>query len=337
MSGITMKELARIAGVSSATVSRAFQSPDKVRKERRDKILSLAKEHGYVYNATAADLSRNVSNIIGVSVPTSNKSVFGDTLTAIQEQAQLNHYSTIIGSTYYDEAREKQIVRQFMERRVAGIILTGFAIGQERMVSDLIEDGIACVVIWEKIDNPNISYAGFDNYKAAYSAVDYLISLRHRRIGLLVGPYDKVGRTQKRFLGYKKALEDHGIAFDPSLVVSSEPDLLEGKQGMSILLASDNRPTAVFAASDRLAIGAYSAIKEKKLSTPEDISVVGLDDVEFAAYIDPPLTTVRVPAKEMGTIAAKVIAELIKTKNAQIKQYCLDTELIIRKSCGEPK
>ncbi len=337
MTGITMKELARIAGVSSATVSRTFQSPQKVRKERRDKILSLAKQHGYVYNATAADLSRNVSNIIGVSVPTSNKSVFADTLTAIQEQAQLNHYSTIIGSTYYDEAREKQIIMQFRERRVAGIIFTGYAIGQEKMISELIDDGIACAVIWEKIDSPNISYAGFDNFKAAYSAVDYLISLRHRRIGLLVGPYNKVGRTQKRFLGYKKALADHGIEFDSSLVVSSEPDLLEGKQGMNLLLSSDNRPTAVFAASDRLAIGAYSAIKEKKLRIPEDMSVVGLDDVEFAAYCDPPLTTVRVPAKEMGTIAAKVVAELVKTKNTQIKQYCLDTELIIRNSCRELK
>lgn len=337
MSRITMKELAELAGVSSATVSRTFQAPNKVRKERREKILNLAEQYGYVYNANAADLSRNISDIIGVLVPTSNKSVFGETLTAIQEQAQNSNYSTIIGSTYYDKTREKQIIRQLQERRVAGIIFTGFTIGQERMISELIDKGIACVVIWEKIEIPNISYVGFDNFKAAYSAVDYLISLRHKRIGLLIGPYEKLGRTQKRFFGYKKALEDHGIEYDSSLVVSSEPDLLEGKQGMSHLLSLENPPTAVFAATDRLAIGGYAAIKEKKLRIPEDISVVGFDDVEFAAFCDPPLTTVRVPAKEMGTIAVKLISSLIETQNTRVKQYCLDSELIIRDSCSEPK
>ncbi|MFV0439488.1 MAG: LacI family DNA-binding transcriptional regulator [Desulfopila sp.] len=335
---VTMRGIAERAGVSSATVSRTFQSPQKVRKEIRDKILRIAQEHGYVYNAAAGDLAREFSNIIGVLVPTSNKSVFADTLNAIQEQAQDYGYSVIIGSTQYDHGREQQLIRQMQERRVAGIILTGFALGQETLVTELIQSGVSCVVIWEIITDQRVNYVGFDNFKAAYSAVAYLISLRHRRIGLLIGPYDKVGRTRKRFLGYQQALNDHQIAYDPKLVVySAEPDLFEGKQGMSHLLEIDDGPTAVFAANDRLAIGAYSAIKARALSIPDDISIVGLDDVDFAAYCDPPLTTVRVPAKEMGRIAVDILTDLNAGKANSVRRYSLETELIIRGSCRELK
>jgi DNA-binding LacI/PurR family transcriptional regulator len=330
-----MAKLAKLAGVSTATISRAFHSPHMVRPKIREKILKLAKEHNYVYNAAAGDLSRKTSNLIGVLIPTSNKSVFGETLAAIQEKAQDIHCSTIIGSTFYDKKREQKLLQQLQERRVAGIILTGFTFGQEKSVADMIKKNIACVVIWEKLEDQDFSYVGFDNFKAAYSAVDYLISLRHRRIGLLVGPYEKVGRVKKRFMGYKKALEDHNIPFDSSLVVSSEPDLMEGKQAMHQLLSISNPPTAVFAASDRLAIGGLTAIKEKGLKVPQNISLVGFDDVEFAAFCDPPLTTVRVPAKEIGQLAVKLISEAIEKGNYQVKKYCLNTELIIRNSCKE--
>ncbi len=136
-------------------------------------------------------------------------------------------------------------------------------------------------------------------------------------------------------MGYQKALADHNIPFDPSLVVSSEPDLEEGKQAMHQLLSLAHPPTAVFAASDRLAIGGLAAIKEKGLKVPQDISLVGFDDVEFAAFCDPPLTTVRVPAKKMGELAVNLISESIEKGKYQVKKYCLNTELILRNSCKE--
>lgn len=333
---MNMAMLAKLAGVSTATISRVYHSPQMVRPEVREKILKLAREHNYVYNAVAGDLSRKTSKLIGVLVPTSNKSVFGETIIAIQEKALDIDYSTIIGSTYYDNKRERDLLQQFQERRVSGIILTGFTIGQEKMVANLIKNNIACVIIWEKLDDQDFSYVGFDNLEAAYSAVHYVISLRHKRIGMLVGPHNKVGRAKKRFMGYQKALKDHDIPFDPSLVVSSsEPDLMEGKQSMHQLLSLPNPPTAVFAASDRLAIGGLAAIKEKGLNVPRDISLVGFDDVEFAEYCDPPLTTVRVPAKKMGELAVNLISEMIATGNHMVKKYCLNTELILRSSCRE--
>ena len=330
-----MSQIAKLAGVSIATVSRTFHSPEKVRPEVRDRILQICEKQNYIYNAAAGDLSRRRTDILGVLIPTANKSVFGETVMAIQEKAQELNFSTISGNTLYDKTIEKKLLQQFQERRAAGIILTGFTIGGEQFIRGLMEQNIACVVIWEKLEELDINYVGFDNFKAAYGATHHLISLGHQRIGLIVGPYEKVGRVKKRFEGYKQALEEHGLPFDPSIVLSTEPDLLEGKQAMQQLLCDPNPPTAVFAASDRLAIGGLVAIKEKGLRVPQDISVVGFDDLEFSAYCDPPLTTVRVPAKEMGILAVKVLHDAIMGGNGKVKQYCLDTDLIIRASTAE--
>ena len=331
-----MSQIAKLAGVSTATVSRAFHSPQLVRPEIRNRILKIARANNYLYHAPAGDLSRRRSNIIGILIPTANKSVFGTTLMAIQEKAQENYYSIIIGNTLYDKNLESRLVTQFEERRVAGVIFTGFVLGQERLIRSLMDNDIPCVIIWEKLEDKDMSFVGFDNFKAAYAATDYLIRLRHRHIGLIIGPYDKVGRVQKRFMGYKKALEDHGSSFDPALLVAaSEPDLAEGKRAMQHLLSQSKSPTAVFAASDRLAIGAYAAIKEAGLTIPGDVSVVGFDDIDVAAYCDPPLTTIRVPALEIGTLAVGLLLDAIEKETSRIRQYLLDTELVVRASCGE--
>jgi len=331
-----MSQIAELAGVSTATVSRTFHSPNLVRPEIRNRILKIARQHNYLYHAPAGDLSRRRSNIIGILIPTANKSVFGTTLMAIQEKAQENYYSVIIGNTLYDADLESRLVTQFRERRVAGVIFTGFVFGQEKLIRSLIDNDIPCVIIWEKLPDKDISYVGFDNYKAAYSATDYLIRLRHRRIGLIIGPHDKVGRVQKRLGGYQKALEDHGLSFDNRLVVAAaEPDLAEGKRAMTQLLAASRRPTAVFAASDRLAIGALAAVREQGRRVPDDLSLVGFDDIDVSAYCDPPLTTVRVPAHEIGTLAVNILLDSIERGSTQVHQYLLDTELVIRKSCAE--
>ena len=333
---MNMSQIAKLAGVSIATVSRTFRYPQKVRPQVRRKILEICEQYDYVYNATAGELARQQSNIIGVLVPSANKSVFGDTLMSIQEKSQEYYYSTYVGTTSYEKSLEDKLLRQFQERRVAGIIFTGFSIGEEKTIRKLIEHNIACVIIWEMTGEADISCVGFDNFKAAYQATEHLTKLGHRRIGLITGPKEKVGRIKRRFEGYKKALADYEIPFDDGIVISTEPFALEGKQAMKQILESENPPTAVFAASDRLAIGGLSAIKEKGLRVPHDISLIGFDDVEFAPYCDPPLTTIRVPAKEIGSLAVKVLHDLINNHGAHVKHYCLDFDLIVRESTAEP-
>ncbi|MGD8256303.1 MAG: LacI family DNA-binding transcriptional regulator [Desulfobacterales bacterium] len=333
MPKITMAEISRMAGVSLATVSRTIHSPHLVRKETRERINHVMEKVNYVYHATAGDLSRKRSSIIGVIIPTAKSLVFSTTLFAIQETAQQNNYSLVTGSSKYDIETELRLLQQFKERRLAGIILTGFVFGQKDLVKELVKGGMPCVVIWDRLDDSDLSYVGFDNFKATYTITEYLISLRHKRIGLIVGPYTKVERVKKRLEGFKAALKDHGLSYDPSLVIEKEPTLIDGKEAMSRLLSLSVRPTAVLAASDTLAVGALAAARDMGVRIPKDISIAGFDDIDVAGYCNPPLTTIRVPADDIGRLAFKILLDMINTRGSQIQQYCLDTSLIIRGSC----
>jgi DNA-binding LacI/PurR family transcriptional regulator len=333
MAKITMEEISKMAGVSLATVSRTIHSPHLVRRETRKRVSHVMEKVNYVYHATAGDLSRKQSSIIGVIIPTAKSLVFSTTLFAIQETAQQNNYSLITGSSKYDIETELRLLKQFRERRLAGVILTGFVFGQKDLVKELVKGGMPCVVIWDKLDDPDLSYVGFDNFKATYTMTEFLISLKHRRIGLIVGPYTKVERVKKRLEGFKSALKDNGIEYDPALVIEKEPTLVDGKEAMNRLLSLSSRPTAVLAASDTLALGALAAARDMGIRVPDEISVAGFDDIDVAGYCNPPLTTIRVPAYEIGQIAFKILLDMIQTKEHRVQQYCLDTSLIIRGSC----
>jgi DNA-binding LacI/PurR family transcriptional regulator len=337
MPKVTMQEISKLAGVSSATVSRALHSPHLVRKATRERITRVMQTSGYVYNTTAADLSRQRSTTIGVIIPTTRSLVFSTSLLAIQESAQENNYTIMAGSSKYDSTTESALISQFQERRLAGIILTGFLKGQQDLIRRLVRDGMPCVVIWDKLDDSLLSYVGFDNHKATYSIADYLIGLRHRRIGLIIGPCSKVDRVRRRLGGFLAAMQDHGIPHRPEWIIEKEPTLIDGREAMTRLMSTPDRPTAVLAASDTLAVGALAAARDLGLHVPEDVSVAGFDDIDIAAYCNPPLTTVRVPAYEIGRLAVKVVIDMARTGNLEAQRYCLDTSLIIRQSCRKLK
>lgn len=333
MSRIRMQEIAAKAGVSLATVSRTIHSPHLVKTETREHIRQVMTECRYVYNVTASDFSKRRSSVIGVLIPTTKGSIFANSTKTIQEKAQERGFSLIIANTGYDGEVESMLLRQFQERRLAGIILTGFAIGQENAVREMVQIGIPCVVIWEALEDSSISFVGFNNFTAAYSMTEYLIRLGHECIGLILGPYTKVRRAKRRLEGYQAALRDYGLRYDPRLVVERQPTLHEGKEAMEKLLSVRQPPTAVFAASDMLAIGALAAAREKGLKVPDEVSVAGFDDIDFAAFCNPPLTTVRVPAVQMGEMAVEVLMEMIEGNLREAKRIILNTELVIRESC----
>jgi DNA-binding LacI/PurR family transcriptional regulator len=337
MPKVTMQEISRLAGVSPATVSRALHSPHLVRKATRERVTRVMQASDYVYNATAADLSRKRSSTIGVIIPTTRSLVFSTSLLAIQEAAQENNYTIMAGSSKYDPAAEAALISQFQERRLAGIILTGFLKGQQALIKRLVRDGMPCIVIWDKLEDPELSYVGFDNFKATYAVTEYLIGLRHRRIGLIIGPYSKVDRVRRRLQGFLAAMQDHGIPHQPAWTIEKEPTLIDGREAMTRLMSMPERPTAVLAASDTLAVGAMAAARDLGLSIPQEVSIAGFDDIDIAAYCNPPLTTVRVPAYEIGRLAIKVVLEMARTGNLDAQRYCLDTSLIVRHSCRRLK
>jgi DNA-binding LacI/PurR family transcriptional regulator len=328
-----MKQIAEIVGVSLATVSRALNNPEKLKAETRRKILQAIEDKGYIYNAAAADLSRKRSTVIGVLIPNSKVPLFASTLIAIQDYLQDTNYSMIVGNTKYDDKIERRLLVQFHQRQIAGIIRTGFGPDRSKFDQWLKSANIPCVIMLEKLEESGLNYVGFDNYKAALAMTNYLLSLRHKRIGLIIGPYSRTERIKKRYLGYRAALEAEGLAFDPEMVVESELGLTEGKNALFKLFSNPYPPTAVFAAGDFLALGALRAAHEMGLKVPEDLSVAGFGDIEVAAFSNPPLTTVRVPGYQCAYMATEVLLKLINEKVRGKHRYCLDTDLIIRSSC----
>jgi len=329
MKELNMKEVARLAGVSVATVSRVFRDPDKVRSQTRELVWAIAKENGYIYNAAAGDMSSKRSTVIGVLVPMANNSLFGNTLLGIQDTAMAAGFSVMQGSTRYDAAMERKLLDIFLQRRVAGIILTGFHFEQQALVEKLAkETTLPLVVVWEKPSNPNVSYVGFDNRQAAYAATRHLIGLGHRRIGLIIGPYTRVARVAERFEGFLAAMREAGLTPAPELVLERMPALVEGRAAMETLLSLDNPPSAVFAASDILAIGAMHGARQRGRDIPGDVSIIGFDDTDVSAYMHPPLTTIRVNAYEIGKLVAQVVLDHAAGKSGP-RHYCMETDRVI--------
>ncbi len=330
-----MRDVARMAGLSKATVSRAIHAPHLVRPKTRERITQIIERNGYVYDAVAGDLSRKQTSVLGLVIPTIRSSIFAMSTIGIQEAAQAEGFAVLIANSGYEPTAEAKMISLLQRRRVAGVILTGLEPTLKPVLQEVTDRGVPCVVTWQSATEENISSVGFDNFKAAYRATDYLLSLKHRRIGLICGPTKQVSRVQQRHDGYRAAMEARGLTYDPLLVVEREYSLMEGKEAMRRLLTLPEPPTAVFAASDVLAMGALTGAREQGMRVPEDVSVVGFDDIDFAAYCNPPLTTVRVPAYEMGQLAVKVLIRSIRTRETNPQRYLLDTDLIVRGSCRE--
>lgn len=330
---LNMREIARSANVSVATVSRALRSPEQVSPQTVAKVRKEVEALGYVYNVAARDLLNGRSTVIGLLVPTSSSTLFGETIHGVQDITTEANFSVIQGATRYDDANEEALIESMLERRVHAMILTGVTFRNEERLHKIAQNKWArLVVIWEKPRaDLGISYVGIDNRSAARRMTHHLIELGHRRIGIIAGPYSRTARVKHRLEGYRDALEQAGLTFDPNLVTERRPDLLEGREAMEVLMGLEDRPTAVFAASDLFAIGALKAAKQMGLSVPDDVSIAGFDDMNFGAYQDPPITTVHVDAYRIGKLAAEIAVEPL---SARERSYCLDCDLIIRGSTG---
>jgi DNA-binding LacI/PurR family transcriptional regulator len=298
------------------------------------------RQAGYVYHAAAADLPRGKSSVIGLIVPTIRTTVFAETILAVQEAASEMGMTIMLGNSQFDPVLEEHILSQFQSRRPAGLILVGFTPGRERRILELQRNGIPCVTIWITPSDSGLHQVGFDNRLAAMEMTEYLIGLGHRRIGIVTGPQNGCRRIQDRLTGYRDALEKHSLPFEPALARSAEPTIANGEaEAMRMLTGPGGRPSAIFAASDVLAIGALSGARKLTLRVPDELSVAGFDNMDFAAHTCPPLTTVAVPARDMARIATRLLRELILGENREEGAHVsrLATHLVIRESCAPPQ
>lgn len=330
----TIFDIARESGVSYSTVSRTLSGFEYVKASTREKVLATAERLGYVPNQQARSLAGGPSNLVGVLVPTLSNDYIGQILQGIDDELTHSSYNLIVYTTNRHQGKEAMYAASIMNGAADGLLLVAPSIS-ESYLEALHRQDFPYVLI-DQVDQTGQSMAvTATNRRGAYEATQYLIELGHRRIGFLAG-LPQLNSATERFEGYRAALSDYGIPFYSDYVAQGEFRTPIGCQAARNLLALANPPTAIFAANDLSALGAIEAIREQNLRIPDDISVMGFDDIPQAAVAYPKLTTVRQSLNQMGREAVRVLLECLENPVLDRYQVTLETQLIVRDSCGPP-
>jgi DNA-binding LacI/PurR family transcriptional regulator len=335
------QDVAKLAGVSRTTVSFVLNDVPgvKITDETRQRVLQAARELNYYPTAAARSLASGKTKRIGLVLGEGKKRLAVDAflpafLQGVTASVHRHGYLLVLQMAE-DVPSHEAYSRLIREQQVDGLILSGPR-SDDPLLSELAEDEFP-LILHGRLDGCAMPWVDVDNKAGAYQAVTHLIGLGHREIGFISNAPMSYSGAQARFAGYKQALREHGLPVREELVRTAAFLPETGQKAVRELLALPERPTAVFAASDVVAIGVMSAIQAAGLTIPKDIAVVGFDDIFLAAHTQPPLTTVRVPAYGLGWTAAEVLISLIEGDEASA--VMLETELVIRDSCGgrEPR
>lgn len=325
---INITDVALKAGVSIATVSRVLNNSDhKVNPATRQKVLGVIKELDYRPNALAKGLLMKKTMTVGIIIPDISNSYYAEIVRGIQDMADQSGYAIILLNTDRNQDRIIKHIYFLREKAADGIIFSGGVIHAEKVLSSLKELRERVVVIGRH--QVDFSAVVIDDKGGAAKATQHLIELGHRRIGFIGGP-DKSNSARDRLSGYKSALTQSRYPIKTNLIRKGDFTPRSGYLAAKELIQRE-RPTAIFAANDQMALGAIRAIKEQNLKVPDDLSVVGFDDIPVSSYFDPPLTTVEIPKYHIGAVAMEMLMNLISKKNAE-KLRWFHTQLLIRNS-----
>lgn len=330
MKKITLKAIAERAGVSVATVSRALSGRGRVDEATREQIRRIAEELGYAPDMAARSLvlrrTENIGFLIHALQSLSPHTFYGEILTAVERELRRHRYHL-----HFATVEDETLPPLIKENRVDGLILAGCDLSPA-LIRSLKDRRIPLVLLDNHL--PGIDSVFTDNVNGAFQATAHLIRLGHRRIAFIAETLDNLS-FQERFEGYRQALEAHGLSFDPELVAEGERGFEGGFVAMNSLL-NRARPTAVVVANDPTAASAMRAIRARGLRIPEDVAVVGFDDDPLALHTDPPLTTMRVFRSVMATLAVARLLDLIRNPEQPAIHIRIETQLIVRQSCGSP-
>lgn len=328
----TLADVAHHAGVSTMTASRALNGRSGVSQSTRDRVLAASKSLGYVANISARGLVGGRMNILGMVVPDLATQYTGEVVAGAGEAANELGFDLLLYTTSSDVGRERDRAI-LLTNGLADGILAVLPQDPENVLGALSKSGIPVVIVDHRGAITNLPAIAADNYAGARLAVEHLVALGHRRIGFLEGA-SGIDCSCERLRGYREGLLNAGIAFDPGLVRAGEFRQPNGFHATSAMLEQAAPPTAIFAANDLSAFGAIEAIKEHDLRVPDDVSVIGFDDIPMASQIFPALTTVRQPLHQMGAAAVKLLAAMVAGLNPVTQRVTLPTELIVRASTG---
>jgi len=323
-----------MADVSTATVSRCFNTPDRVVEATREKVLQIVDELGYTPHFGGRALASNRSNTVGAIIPTMENAIFARGLQAFQETLADNGVTMLVASTGYDMGSEYQQIRTLISQGADGFLL----IGHNRPVKTydfLNRRQIPYVLTWNFRADSGYPNVGFDNRKAAAQLARHVIEYGHRQIGMISGHTDTNDRALDRVNGVRDAMAQSGIPGDNLAVLPTSYSLKNGGDAFESLMANALRPTVVICGNDVLATGAILRAREMNITIPGEVSVTGFDDIDLAEVIKPKLTTVHVPHRKMGIAAARLLLDVIDGKNER-QGIELETNIVIRESLGPP-
>lgn len=328
----TIKDIANAAKVSKATVSYVINDKPGVSADTRRRVLALMEEMNFRPNAVARGLAGQGTEALGLVIPDITDMFYASIIRGVENAANELNYTLNLCTTHGLAERERKAVEMFTSRRVDGAILMTYSL-DAHFLHDLAAQGVTFVTIDNPAPDTPFYSVVVDNEKTGYMATKYLLDLGHRRIAFIHGIQGSHD-SESRFLGYRRALSEYGVAFTKDLTVYGGFDRDQGYKAAGKLLASTAPPTAIFAANDQMALGVLNAAQERGVDVPRRLSVIGVDDIDAAALVNPPLTTIKQPTYEMGYTAAKILLELVGGHKPAHKRISLRTELIRRGSCG---
>jgi DNA-binding LacI/PurR family transcriptional regulator len=328
----TVKEVARQAGVSTATVSRALSGSAGVREPLRSRIFEAARLLSYRPNRAARDLRVRSSRAVGVLIPDIENPFFTSLVCGIEDVLGKTDYSLLLASYNEDPEQERRRLEVFRADGVCGLIFAASR-APSKIYSELEKDGLTLVAVSRSLPRLRADEVTVASRDGAYVATSHLIRLGHKRIAMINGP-SVFPTARDREAGYEDALREAGINLKDELLVHCAFKQAAGHAAMEQLLKLAKPPTAVFAASNLLTLGALQAIHERNLAIPSQIAIVGFDDMPWAMSLRPPLTTVAQPAFEAGRTAAEMLLARVREPSLPRRQVVLETRLIVRSSCG---
>ena len=329
----TLNDVARVAGVSTATVSRCLNEPDLVVPSTREKVMHAVEELGYTPDFGGRALASRRTNTVGAVIPTMENAIFARGLQAFQEALSEAGVTLLVASSGYDPESEAQQVRTLIGRGADGLLLIGSA-HLPATYEYLRRRNIPYVLAWNLGDDGN-HFVGFDNRLSAREMANLVLDYGHRDIAMIAGLTDMNDRAADRIWGVRDALADRGIDTDTLAVIEAPYSFEDGSQAFADLMRLKPRPTAVICGNDVLAVGAISSAKALGLRVPEQVSITGFDDIDIATVVEPALTTVHVPHRRMGKSAADQLMKLIAQEAAETR-IDINTQIIERGSLGPP-
>jgi LacI family transcriptional regulator len=333
---INVFDVAKAAGVSVATVSRAFNIPNRVSAASREKVLAVAKELGYSPDPAAKALRLRKSFIIGAVIPSLDYSMFARLTHAFEEQLTAAGYSVFVVTNGFDNRNMLEAVKRIVERGAEALLLVG-KMEDPKLKAYLADKQIPCVTTYSYNDDDLVPSIGFDNFVATKQAVEFLLRLGHREMAIIAGPLQGNDRQQARLNGFETTMRAHGLGDKLHVIEKSYGSAThQGADAMRQIHYEFPGVTAVVCNADIFALSAIAECRRLGLRVPEDMSVVGFDDDDYTTIFSPALTTIAVPAAEMGRLAARSLIGAL-AHGSKIMPARLDTQLIVRESTSIPR